>query len=352
MDKHSSFQSPVFSRLGLLPGALLPWYARNARRLPWRADRDPYHVWLSEVMLQQTRAEAVRGYYLRFLAELPSTAALAAAEEGRLLKLWEGLGYYNRARNLQKAARLILSDHGGVFPRQYAQVRALPGIGDYTAGAICSICFEAPIAAVDGNVLRCISRLEGVDQPMDAPRMKRAVGDALCAVYPPGRCGDFSQSLMELGATICLPGPRPLCMACPAQSFCKARAAGRAGELPLLSPKRARRTQERTVFLLDWEGRLALCRRPDKGLLAGLWQFPNTAGAMSPEEALAQAGAWGLCPVAPEQVLYRTHVFTHLEWRMTAYRIRCGQPCPAFTWAAPAELSEVYALPTAFRQFL
>lgn len=352
MDKHAPFQLPAFSGLEQLPAALLPWYAQNARALPWRADRQPYRVWLSEVMLQQTRAEAVRGYYLRFLEALPTIANLAEAEEGRLFKLWEGLGYYSRARNLQKAARIIMAEHGGVFPRQYEQVRALPGIGDYTAGAICSICFELPTAAVDGNVLRCVARLEDIGQAMDTPQMKRAVAAALSAVYPPGHCGDFTQSLMELGATVCLPGSKPRCADCPAQSFCKARAAGRLGELPLLTPKRPRKAEERTVFLLVHEGRLALCQRPDKGLLAGLWQFPNVSGALDPQEALAQAAAWGTAPIAPEQALSRTHVFTHLEWQMTAYRIRCGLASPAFVWATPAELSETYALPTAFRQFL
>ncbi len=352
MDKHAPFQLPAFSGLGQLPAALLPWYADNSRALPWRADRQPYRIWLSEVMLQQTRAEAVRGYYLRFLEALPTIAALAEAEEGRLFKLWEGLGYYSRVRNLQKAARIIIAEHGGLFPRQYERVRALPGIGDYTAGAICSICFELPTAAVDGNVLRCVARLEDIGQAMDAPQMKRAVAAALSAVYPPGHCGDFTQSLMELGATVCLPGPKPRCADCPAQGFCKARAAGRAGELPLLTPKRPRKAEERTVFLLAHEGRLALCQRPDKGLLAGLWQFPNVSGALGPQEALAQAASWGTEPIAPEQAVYRTHVFTHLEWQMTAYRIRCGLAAPAFVWADPAELSEIYALPTAFRQFL
>lgn len=352
MDKNMPFQAPAFSRLARLPAVLLPWYVENARDLPWRADQEPYHVWLSEIMLQQTRVEAVRGYYQRFLAELPTIAALAAAEEGRLLKLWEGLGYYNRARNLQRAAQIIMADYGGIFPGQYERVRALPGIGDYTAGAICSICFNLPVAAVDGNVLRCLSRLEEIDQPMDSPQMKRAAALALSAIYPAGHCGDFTQSLMELGATICLPGSRPRCEACPARDFCRGHASGRANELPLLTPKRPRKVEERTVLLLEHEGRLALCRRPSRGLLAGLWQFPNLAGALSPQEALAAAEGWGLSPIAPEQALHRTHIFTHLEWKLTAYRIRCGRACAAFTWAGPEELSGVYALPTAFRQFL
>jgi len=352
MDTHAPFHLPAISGLSLLPAALLPWYAENARDLPWRADREPYHVWLSEIMLQQTRVEAVRGYYLRFLKALPTVAALAKAQEGHLMKLWEGLGYYSRVRNLQKAAKIIQTEYGGVFPWQYDQVRALPGIGDYTAGAICSICFELPIAAVDGNVLRCLARLENIDQPMDTAKMKRAVARALSEVYPLGHCGDFTQSLMELGATVCLPGARPRCAACPAQSFCRAHAAGREAELPRLTPKRPRKAENRTVFLLLHEGKLALSKRPDKGLLAGMWEFPNISGELGPQEALAQAAAWGLSPVALEQALARSHVFTHLEWNMTAYRIRCVHPSPAFVWAGLEELSAAYALPTAFRQFL
>lgn len=352
MVKRDSFQPPAFSSLGLLPQALLPWYGANARDLPWRADREPYHVWLSEIMLQQTRVEAARGYYLRFLQALPTIAALAAAEEGRLLKLWEGLGYYNRVRNLQRAAQRVMAGHGGIFPREYPAVRALPGIGDYTAGAICSICFDAPVAAVDGNVLRVVSRVEDIRQPMDTPQMKRAVAAALSAVYPPGRCGDFTQSLMELGATVCQPGPRPQCSGCPCRGFCRGLAGGAAAELPLLTPKRPRRAEERTVFLLEWEGKLALCRRPPKGLLAGLWQFPNLPGSLSPQEALSQAAAWDTAPIALEQALFRTHVFTHLEWRMTGYRLRCARPAPCFAWAGPEALAGAYALPTAFRQFI
>ena len=198
-----------------LPKVLLPWYRANARDLPWRKDREPYHVWVSEIMLQQTRVEAVRGYYERFLKALPDIKSLAEIPEEALLKLWEGLGYYSRARNLQKTAKCILENHGGVFPKSYDAVRALPGIGDYTAGAVCSICYEMPTPAVDGNVLRITARMSGNTAPIDLPETKKAVANALKEVYPKGHCGDFTQSLMELGACVCTP-KSPKCGGCPA----------------------------------------------------------------------------------------------------------------------------------------
>ena len=219
-----------------LPGLLLPWFAEHRRDLPWRRDREPYHVWLSEIMLQQTRVEAVRGYYLRFLERLPDIAALASAPEDVLLKLWEGLGYYSRVRNLQKAAQCVMEQHGGEFPRELPAIRALPGIGDYTAGAIASICFEAPAAAVDGNVLRVILRLTAcADSPADV-RVRRRIGEELSAVYPAGHCGDFTQALMELGATVCLPNGAPQCGACPLRALCEAHAQGAELQFPTKPP--------------------------------------------------------------------------------------------------------------------
>jgi len=197
--------------LFLLPQLLLPWFQRNKRDLPWRRDREPYHVWLSEIMLQQTRVEAVKGYYARFLQALPTVDALANAPMEQLNKLWEGLGYYSRVRNLQKAAQAICEIHGGAFPTDYAAVRALPGIGDYTAGAICSICFGLPTPAVDGNVLRVWARVTADPSPIDKAAVKKHVSQQLAAVYPDGHCGDFTQSLMELGATVCLPNGSPRC---------------------------------------------------------------------------------------------------------------------------------------------
>jgi A/G-specific adenine glycosylase len=334
-----------------LPGALLPWYPMHARDLPWRADREPYHVWLSEIMLQQTRVEAVRGYYARFLAALPDIRALAEAPEDRLLKLWEGLGYYSRVRNLQRAAQVIVREHGSVFPRDYAAIRALPGVGDYTAGAIASICFGLPCPAVDGNVLRVISRITEDFEPVDRSGMKARVAEALRAVYPPGACGTFTQALMELGATVCVPNGVPKCGDCPVQDFCRSAGRETATQLPVKTPKRPRRTEERTVFVLSCGDRTAVTRRPAQGLLASCWEFPNVPGCLDEAAAVRQAAAWGNEPEALLRSAVRVHVFTHVEWHMTCYYIACRRMAPEFRWASEAELTEAVALPTAFRQF-
>ena len=208
-----------------LPGVLLPWYERNARDLPWRHTKEPYRVWVSEIMLQQTRVEAVIGYYERFMEAFPTVQALAEADEARVLKLWEGLGYYSRARNLQKTAKLLTETQNGAFPDTAEALEKLPGIGAYTAGAVASICFEQPAAAVDGNVLRIIMRMTADDRPIDLPQVKKEIGEALCKVYPKGHCGAFTQALMELGACVCMP-KSPKCEDCPTQSFCRAYKAG------------------------------------------------------------------------------------------------------------------------------
>lgn len=270
-----------------LPGLLLPWFAEHRRDLPWRRDREPYHVWLSEIMLQQTRVEAVRGYYLRFLERLPDIAALASAPEDVLLKLWEGLGYYSRVRNLQKAAQCVMEQHGGEFPRELSTIRALPGIGDYTAGAIASICFEAPTAAVDGNVLRVILRLTVcADSPADV-RVRRRIGEELSAVYPAGHCGDFTQALMELGATVCLPNGAPQCGACPLRALCEAHAQGTELQFPTKPPKKPRRIEQRTVFVLQ-------CGGPARRLQTSV---PRPAGrAVAAAGRARQAGNGGGSP--------------------------------------------------------
>ena len=343
--------SPTDPRLAALPALLLPWFSDHARPLPWRRDREPYHVWLSEIMLQQTRVEAVRGYYTRFLEALPDVAALAGAEEALLQKLWEGLGYYSRMRNLQRAARVILDRWGGEFPRDYADIRALPGIGDYTAGAIASICFEQPTPAVDGNVLRLIARLTGDRRSVSRESTKRAVRAALSEVYPAGRCGDFTQALMELGATVCLPNGAPDCGHCPLSGLCSAREGGWR-VLPVKDEKRPRRRETLTVLLLRCEGRWALRRRPDRGLLAGLWEFPNVPGELEPQGALDLASAWGTAPLALEREMRRGHIFTHVEWDMRCYVLSCAAAPEGFTWATDRELDRDYALPTAFRKLL
>ena len=335
-----------------LPGLLLPWFAEHRRDLPWRRDREPYHVWLSEIMLQQTRVEAVRGYYLRFLERLPDIAALASAPEDVLLKLWEGLGYYSRVRNLQKAAQCVMEQHDGEFPQELSAIRALPGIGDYTAGAIASICFEAPTAAVDGNVLRVILRLTVcADSPADV-RVRRRIGEELSAVYPAGHCGDFTQALMELGATVCLPNGAPQCGACPLRALCEAHAQGTELQFPTKPPKKPRRIEQRTVFVLQCGDRLAVCKRPSHGLLAGLWQLPDVPGKLETAEALRQAEQWGVHPTGILKTAERTHIFTHVQWDLRGVWLTCAAEAPQFTWADENALQHEIGRPTAYRQFL
>ncbi len=355
----SSFSSFPF---GALPALLLPWYASAARPLPWRETREPYRVWISEIMLQQTRVAAVLGYYARFLSALPDVAALAAVEEERLLKLWEGLGYYSRARNLKRAAGILVREYGGKFPESYAALRALPGIGEYTAGAIASICFDLPTPAIDGNVLRIAARLADCGDCVDAPESKRALRATLAAAYPSGQCGAFTQALMELGATVCLPNGAPLCGCCPAASLCLGRARGTAKSLPVRAKKQPRRREDRTVLLLVSEdGRTALCKRPEHGLLSGLWELPNVPGVHSPQEAASLAESFGAKPLRLTASAEYTHVFTHVEWHMTCYRMECAAPDGAapdgaapegLVWADAAGLSGTYALPSAFQKAL
>lgn len=334
-----------------LPNALLPWYKQNARQLPWRQDTEPYHIWLSEIMLQQTRVEAVRKYYLRFLEQLPGIQTLAEAPESQLFKLWEGLGYYNRARNLQKAARMIETQYSGNFPNQYKDIRALPGIGPYTAGAIASICFNQPHAAVDGNVLRIITRMTENDAPIDYMQTKNEIAAQLEKVYPKDNCGQFTQALMELGATVCTP-KSPGCTECPANDFCRAYANDTVLQYPVKQPKKEKRLEDRTVFLLQCEDKYAIIKRTENGLLSGLWQLPNILGKLDVKQALYTADTFGVQPVELYKQMYRTHIFTHIKWQMTCYHILCAQKPSDFVWATAQEIQTAYALPTAFRMFL
>ena len=336
--------------LKLLPGALLPWYRNNRRDLPWRQDKEPYHVWLSEIMLQQTRVEAVKGYYARFLETLPTIGALASCDDEILHKLWEGLGYYSRVRNLKKAAIQIMELHGGAFPREYEQIRARPGIGDYTAGAICSICFDMPRAAVDGNVLRVISRLTEDATPIDLNAHKKAVTAALEAVYPV-EAGEFTQALMELGATLCGPNWAPRCDECPCRDFCGGAIHKTAQQFPVKLPKKEKRVEEKTVFILSCDGRFALQKRPDSGLLAGLWQFPNVSGKLELEAALDAARDMGLHPREIKKQIERKHIFTHICWQMRGIYLEVTEESENFVWLTAEQIESDAALPTAFRQF-
>ena len=333
-----------------LPEAVLTWYDRSHRELPWRQDREPYHIWLSEIMLQQTRVEAVKGYYSRFLQALPAIADLAACDDDALHKLWEGLGYYSRVRNLKKAAQVILERHGGIFPGEYGAIRALPGIGDYTAGAICSICFDSPTPAVDGNVLRVISRLNDDPTPIDTDAHKKAVRAALEEIYP-ARAGDFTQALMELGATVCGPNREPDCENCPCREFCLGCARGTAGKLPVKGEKKERKCQKLTVFIFSCDGKYALEKRQNTGLLAGLWQFPNISGHLSVQEAISQAERMGLQPRQILRTVERSHIFTHIQWDMQGIYLEVACPVKEYQWMDPQTIRTQAALPTAFRQF-
>lgn len=329
-------------QLEQLPIPLLEWYRENARVLPWRKDPTPYHVWLSEIMLQQTRVVVAMGYYCHLLEICPTVADLAALEEDQLLKLWEGLGYYNRARSLYRTAKIIVDEYGGEFPRDYAAIRALPGIGDYTAGAICSIAFGMPTPAVDGNVLRVTARITGDDGDISTTAMKNKVTAALKNVIPTNMPGAFNQAMMDLGATVCLPNGAPKCEQCPAAPFCQAYQKGLTEKLPVKAPSKARHIEKRDVFLIFYDGKVALRRRPPRGLLAGLWEFPNElAPANIPVLGLELNG--GQCK----------HIFSHVEWHMKGRIIfSMDDRLPeGWIWADKQELKETYAIPNAFDGF-
>ncbi len=312
---------------------LLEWYRLNKRELPWRGTRDPYRVLVSEIMLQQTRVEAVKGYYTLFLEQFPTAAALAAASSDEVMKAWQGLGYYSRARNLQNAAKIIAAEG---FPSTFEGVRALPGVGDYTAGAVCSIAYNLPCPAVDGNVLRILTRLYADGSDPDGPAARASFSALLKEVYPP-EAGDFCQALMELGAIVCLPNGAPLCGSCPWQSFCRVHLAGEEEKYPVRPPKKARKRVELKVFVLKCGDEYALNKR-GKGLLAGLWEFPNFEG---------EAPDFGKI-LAKKRAKY---IFTHVEWQMTGYLTEAKEKFPQYVWATAEEIEKNYAIPSAFKAF-
>ena len=327
---------------------LLMWYRENARQLPWRSHPTPYRVWVSEIMLQQTRVAAVLGYYQRFMQALPTVADLAEVPEDVLMKLWQGLGYYSRARNLQRAAKQIMEEHGGRFPSRYEDIRTLAGVGDYTAGAISSIAFGLPVPAVDGNVLRVVSRITGDDGDITTPAMKKRVTGQLAQVIPVQAPGEYNQALMELGATVCLPNGAPLCAKCPAYEFCRARIEDRTGVLPVKAAKKERRIEERLVYLIFYGDCVALRRRPKKGLLAGLWEYPNEL-----PEGQDFIHQWGIEEQERHSAGTGKHIFTHIEWRMHAVAVEAaGDELPeGWVWCDRAALLQEYAVPNAFRAF-
>lgn len=329
---------------------LLTWYDLNGRTLPWRSVVTPYRTWVSEIMLQQTRVSAVIPYFERFMAELPNAAALATVPEERLLKLWEGLGYYSRARNLQKAAKVIVSDFGGELPRTCASLKTLPGIGDYTAAAIASINFGEPVAAVDGNLLRVAARVSGCGEDIMDAKVRRLFRQRLDAAIDADRPGAYNQAMMDLGATVCLPNGVPKCDICPARAVCEAYKNGLTEVLPVRAKKKSRRVEERTVLLLFQDGRIALRKRPDTGLLAGLWEYPNLPESLDEAGALLALAQLGLSAESIAPAGGAKHIFTHIEWDMKGYFADVTGENDDLFWADAAAF-DAAAIPTAFKKF-
>ncbi|MGI5962133.1 MAG: A/G-specific adenine glycosylase [Lawsonibacter sp.] len=327
---------------------LLVWYRENARILPWRSHPTPYRVWISEIMLQQTRVSAVLDYYRRFLQQAATVEELASLPEEKLMKLWQGLGYYSRARNLQKAAIQIVEQWGGIFPNTYDAIRSLPGIGDYTAGAISSIAFGIPVPAVDGNVLRVTARVCADREDISTPAMKRKITQALQQVIPLDSPGDFNQALMELGATVCLPNGAPLCQTCPIAAICRSYQKGLTDEIPVKGAKKARRVEQRLVYLLFFQDRVALRLRPKEGLLAGLWEYPNELN-----DGTDWPAYWGLTSTKLERGGSGKHIFSHIEWHMTALlgHLSDAELPSGWVWASRDELRDIYPIPNAFQCF-
>ena len=331
---------------------LTAWYRGVRRELPWRSSPTPYQVWISEIMLQQTRIEAAIPYYHRFLRELPDAAALAAVEDDRLMKLWEGLGYYSRARNLKKAAQILVERYGGRLPGTAAQLRSLPGIGPYTAGAIASIAFGEPEPAVDGNVLRVLSRLLACGEDVASTKTREHMTGLLRSRYPRGEeAALLTEGLMELGETVCVPNGEARCHECPLREKCLACAMDAVPDFPVKSPPKERRIERRTVLLLRCGERFAIRRREEKGLLAGLWEFPNREGeadAAALAEWLSKRGARVLsCADCGEA----KHVFTHVEWHMRGMRASCDREADGLVWETAETILRDYPIPSAFRFF-
>lgn len=346
----------ILDSLDQIAEPLLAWYDKGRRILPWREEPTPYHVWLSEIMLQQTRVEAVKPYYDRFLSKLPDVRSLAEVDEEQLLKLWEGLGYYNRARNLKKAAMTIMTEYGGEMPGDYEELCKLSGIGSYTAGAISSIAFGNPVPAVDGNVLRILSRLRTDERDILDAKVKKSIEQELRQVMPADRPGDFNQALMELGAMVCIPNGMAKCEECPWNHLCQARQQNRILEFPRKAPKKPRSIEKKTILVIQDAERVALHKRPDKGLLAGMYEFPSMEGHKKEAEVIEYLKQLGLQPLRIRKLEDTKHIFTHKEWHMNGYVIRVDELCKLengtgaeeFLFIDPVETKSKYPIPSAF----
>lgn len=337
-------------------GPLVEWFRENRRDLPWRRRMNAYRVWISEIMLQQTRVEAVKPYYERFLEELPDVKTLAEVPEERLLKLWEGMGYYNRARNLKAAAVQIMEEFGGRFPDRYEEIRSLKGIGSYTAGAIASFVYNIPKPAVDGNVFRVVTRLLADPDDITKASTRTKIEALLEEVIPRDAAGDFNQSLIELGAIVCLPNGEPKCAECPVRHLCRSFAEGTQMEYPVKKKAKERRIEKRTVFLFCDGGAVAIRKRKSTGLLAGMYEFPNVEGHLKRQEAIDYARSLGLAPVRVKKLESAKHIFSHVEWHMTGYEILVDELEKEMKdnviFAGRDELEEKYPMPSAFETYL
>ncbi len=349
----------ILDSLDQIAEPLLAWYDMGRRILPWREEPTPYHVWLSEIMLQQTRVEAVKPYYDRFLKALPDIRSLAEVDEEQLLKLWEGLGYYNRARNLKKAAMTVMSEYDGKMPGDYEELCKLPGIGSYTAGAISSIAFGNPVPAVDGNVLRILSRLRADDRDILDAKVKKFIEEELRGVMPADRPGDFNQALMELGAMVCIPNGMAKCEGCPWKHLCQAKKQNRVMEFPKKAPRKPRSIEKKTILVIQDAERVALHKRPAKGLLAGMYEFPSMEGHRTEAEVIEYLKKIGLQPLRIRKLEDTKHIFTHKEWHMIGYAIRVDELCKPekksetddYLFIDPVETKSNYPIPSAFAMY-
>ena len=327
---------------------LLLWFYQNKRDLPWRKTENPYHIWVSEIMLQQTRVEAVKPYYERFLQTLPTVKDLAEADEETILKLWEGLGYYSRVRNMQKAAIQIMQEHDGVFPSDYSKLLKLKGIGPYTAGAVGSIAFHLPVPAVDGNVLRVMSRITADPSDISLQKTKKYWEERITEILPVEHPGDLNQALMELGATVCLPNGVPKCEICPIRKYCEAYRRNTVMLYPVKAEKKARLMEHLNVFFCIYENKIAIGKRSDKGLLSGLWELPNCQRDVAPPIALQELG---ILKAEIEPMKSQKHIFTHVEWHMDCYFIKVSKKTSSeLLWITKEEVEQNYTLPSAFKK--
>lgn len=356
IKKQVVFTEENRNRFGEVVQPLLNWFDSHARVLPWREEPTPYRVWISEIMLQQTRVEAVKPYYDRFLKRLPNVEMLAEVPDEELLKLWEGLGYYNRARNLKKAAGQIVEKYSGQLPKNKKELMELPGIGSYTAGAISSIAYGQPNPAVDGNVLRVVARLLACREDVLDAKIKQQFEELVGSVIPVDRSGSFNQALMELGAMVCVPNGEPKCEECPWKQNCEARKNDLIGCIPHKSSKKPRKVEEMTVFIIRNDRAFAIRKRPATGLLAGMYEFPWSKGHLSTKEVIGEVQRLGFSPIRVTRISDSTHIFTHKEWHMRGYEIKVDELAPnlhdkKILFVETAEAKEKYPIPSAFAKY-